>query len=115
MSDILETLADPTRPHDAVRVARERLNEGDLDDADRVVRFALDFNPADAGLLHVRADIAARRGQYDTAVAWLEKAIEAKPGDLGLRNRMIALHQDQNNLVAASEAAEQALAIVPDD
>ena len=40
MADVLETLADPTRPQDAIRAARERLNEGDLDDAERVIRFA---------------------------------------------------------------------------
>ena len=30
MSDDLELLADPTRPHDAVRLAREKLTQGDL-------------------------------------------------------------------------------------
>ena len=86
-----------------------------MDDAERVVRFALDFNPADAGLLSVRADIAARRGHYDAAVGWLQKAIEARPGDLGLRNQMSLLHQSQHNLAAAAEAAQQALDITPDN
>src|SRR4051812_45889300 len=40
MSDILDSLADPTRAHDAARLARERLHHGDIDEAERVVRFA---------------------------------------------------------------------------
>ena len=46
---------------------------------------------------------------------WLEKAVKVKPADLDLRNQMITLHQDQGNLAAAAEAAQQALAIVPTD
>ncbi len=67
MADILETLADPTRPHDAIRAARERLGQGDLDDAERAIRFALDFNPNDTGLLLVLSDVSWRRGHY---AAW---------------------------------------------
>jgi lipopolysaccharide biosynthesis regulator YciM len=91
MADDLETLADPTNPNDAERLARERLAEGDVDGAERVVRFALDFNPADVRLLSVTGDIAARRGDYPAAIKWVEKAIDAKPGYFHARNQLVHL------------------------
>jgi tetratricopeptide (TPR) repeat protein len=115
MSEHIETLADPTRPQDAVRLARERLGQGDLDGSERVVRFALDFNPTNPGLLSVLGDIAARRGQYPTAIQWIEKAIDAKPGDLQVRNQLVSLHIDRHDLSAAREALSQALEIAPAD
>jgi tetratricopeptide (TPR) repeat protein len=115
MSEELEILADPTKPQDAVRLARERLGQNDLDDAERVVRFALDFNPTHTGLLSVLGDIAARRGDYAGAISWIEKAIDARPGDLQVRHQLINLHLDRHDLPAATDALRRALEIAPAD
>src|SRR5580692_10093985 len=115
MSDDLELLADPTQPQDAVRLAREKLAQGDLDGAERVVRFAFDFNPTDPNLLSLCGDIAVRRGDDQAAIEWFNKAIEAKPTNLHYRNQLVGLYVTRHDLAAAEEALRLALEIMPED
>ena len=74
-----DIFADPTNTGDALRVSRDLLAIGDLDGAERVVRWALDFNPSNSRLLSSLADIAFRRCQHDVAIEFTERAIEAGP------------------------------------
>jgi len=46
MSDDVELLADPTNPQDAARLAREKLNQGDLDGSERVASACELFDTA---------------------------------------------------------------------
>ena len=71
----LEALGSPTEAQSAVKFARTQLIRGDLDGAERVIRFAVDFNPTSVGLLSVLGDIAARRGQSTVAIIWIQKEL----------------------------------------
>jgi hypothetical protein len=57
MSEDLEIITDPISPQEAIRLARERLTQGDHDGAEQSLRTARDRNPADPTLLsHYLAD-----------------------------------------------------------
>jgi predicted Zn-dependent protease len=109
MSEDLEIITDPISPQEAIRLARERLTQGDLDGADQSLRTARDRNPADPNLLSLSSDIAARRGDHAAAIEWIQQAIDAKPDDLHTRNRLATLHMDRHDLPAAEAALTQAL------
>src|ERR1700677_2234026 len=110
-----EFVADPTKPGDALRVSRARLADGDVDGAEQVLRWALDFNPSSSPLLSGLGDIAARRGQHDVAIELTEKGIEANPADLNIRNQLATLHLQQANFAEAETTVRKALELSPKD
>ncbi len=68
-------------PAIAVQVGEMNLAMGRFDDAIRLANAALDANPQAAGAWALRARVAARTGELESALADLHRALEFAPGD----------------------------------
>lgn len=65
----------------AVQVGEMHLAMGRLDDAHRLANAALDAQPQAGPAWALRARVAAREGQLETALADVHRALEYSPGD----------------------------------
>jgi Flp pilus assembly protein TadD len=66
------------RPNDAVTraiLASSLAKNGQLDEAQREIRRALETNPTNTVVLYQASVVAALRGSSDSAISWLEQAV----------------------------------------
>jgi tetratricopeptide (TPR) repeat protein len=114
MSEVLEQQAQE-RPLDAVRFARDRLNQGDTDEAERAARWALDHHPTHSGILSMLGEICARQGDLGAAIGWVKQALMHNEKDFAACLTLGNLYARRNDPDAAEAAYRDALAISPGD
>ena len=71
--------AAPNTIEEQLTAATAALNNGDEADAERLARVVLADDPQQDLALYLLAVIEARRGSADTALSFLEKAVEISP------------------------------------
>jgi tetratricopeptide (TPR) repeat protein len=77
-----ELRRQPSAPHtveEHLTAATAALNNGDEEGAERLARVVLDDDPRQDLALYLLAVIEARRGSTDSALSYLERAVEISP------------------------------------
>ena len=98
-----------------VNLGRVRVQEGNVEGAEEVLRTALAMDPT-LGRTHFFLALALKgQGRYDAALAHLEHAATAYPRDRVVRNQMGRLLFLQRQYAEAVRAFEHVLAIDPED
>jgi tetratricopeptide (TPR) repeat protein len=108
----------PSDPAGLVQLGNLHLAAARLDEAEAAYTLASELatTPAQAlGPLHRLSDVATRRNDIRTALAWSEKAIERAPREPGAHNHLAGLHLTYGNLAAAEGAAQKAVEVAPTD
>ena len=89
---LLEKAGDDARVHDLLSTALAMATNREL--AAKHARIALDLNPDDAGLAKRAVSVLQRAGEYDTALAMVERAMYRAPGDVMLEKIRVNLLTD---------------------
>lgn len=76
---VLELRGDETNPQILKNVVAAYLQLGDLDEATRFAERAEEQLPEDASLRSLRADVRARAGDYEGAIAAMDEALRLDP------------------------------------
>ena len=113
-SDYLSSI-DPTNASSSAKVAYTLMEEGNLQEAEKIVGWALDFSPDSSALLRCFSDIAKRQGKIARALAWSERAIEAQPGEARNYEHRATLHSANGELPAAEQSLMRAVELEPDN
>jgi tetratricopeptide (TPR) repeat protein len=69
----------PTTPEEMLTAATAALNDDRDDDAERLAHRVLDAEPDHDLALYLLAAVHARRGEADTAIEWLARALDISP------------------------------------
>lgn len=93
--------------------AQTLLQQGRLDDAERVARQSLQHHPRDAESLNVLGLIALRRGQLPRAEQLLESSIAIDPSHALTRHYLGRVHDASSNVDGAVAAHGAALTLAP--
>ncbi|MFC4309558.1 aspartyl/asparaginyl beta-hydroxylase domain-containing protein [Steroidobacter flavus] len=89
------------------------LQQGRLDEAERLARQSLQQRPGDLDALNALGLIALRRGQLPRAQQLLESAIESNPNDALSRHYLGRVHDAAGNVEGAMAAHGAALKLAP--
>src|SRR5579875_676769 len=77
----LTVSADPTNPAATLRAVATVMRMRDYPAAERLLGWALDFNPEHGGLLRRMSEVRADQGDEDGALSWAEQALAADGRD----------------------------------
>jgi len=101
--------------HELIQQAIAAIQAGALTDADLLCRRVLDRAPLDPDAIKLRVDIAHREGRFLDALAILDAAWRAEPGEvlwrIGRARVLASLHRNADAVAAYDEA----LALRPSD
>ncbi len=93
---------------DAMRLALERHQAGELDDAEHVYRAVLESQPTHAEAMHLLGVIEQQRGRHVEAIALFERAIQLRPDAADFRhnlgNSLVAIGKHDAAVDAFAEA-----------
>ena len=107
--------ADPLSPIIGSNLAYALMKSGELDAAQdfflRVVEIAPDFTVAYSGMAHLER----RRGRPEAAQEWWDRARRINPQRAYYPANLAMLHLEQDDLPAAEQALQEALALAPND
>jgi len=95
--------------------ARREFNGGRPDDAERTCRAILVHQPAAVDALNLLAVILSRRGEFEPAVALLERALAHQPTDAQARGTLRDIGAATGRFTAAAAAFARAAELRPDD
>ena len=115
MSDYTGLNVDPTNPQATLRATFDLMRSGDFPTTERLLGWALDFNPEHAGLLRRMSELCWDEGKAEEALSWAEQALTADRGDaenyayLGLLRMRQGLYTDADDLLV------RAVEIKPDN
>lgn len=91
------------------------LNAKKPDDAKARFNAVLERNPKNAGAMVALSEVVARSGgSADQVLEWLQKAVAAEPGDVGVRLRLVEQLAALGRLKPALDALQTGLATQPD-
>jgi cellulose synthase operon protein C len=110
--DVIERLvrAEPQALPARLGAARYYFRTGDLDQADKHIRFALnDLSSSTQELLLLAADVALARGKVDDSRGYLERAAKLYPGDAGVNRKLARVELAEGKMQAALARIEQQL------
>lgn len=93
--------------------AQTLLQQGRLDEAERLARQSLQHQPRDVGSLSVLGLIALRRGQLPRAQQLLESAIDIDPNHALIRHYLGRVHDASGNVDASVAVHGAALKLAP--
>ncbi|MFC0219824.1 tetratricopeptide repeat protein [Pseudochelatococcus lubricantis] len=103
--------AGPADGDSYLHLARMQQQKGDLDLSEATVRKALDLGlPGPSRYLRHVSALAQQRGEPAQAAECARQARDIEPADAGAHHHLIGLLLQQNDLDAAEEAVETALA-----
>src|SRR5688572_14459900 len=102
-------------PVDHVRAGNEFLSKKLFDDAEREFRLALEQDPDDLGAVSGLGQVAVARGQYREALPHLERATSISSEMVSAFRSLGDAHAATGDLVRASMAYRQAVALDPSD
>jgi tetratricopeptide (TPR) repeat protein len=115
MSNYTGPSVDPTNPHTTLRTTSELIRGGDFATAERVLGWALDFNPEHAGLLRRMSELRLEEGKAREALDWAERALAADRGDVESYAYLGLVHMRQGRYAEAAELLVRAVEIKPDN
>ena len=99
---------------DALSRAVQYLRSGRLQEAVALCDGLLQENSDNSAALHLLGVIAFQRGENETAVELIGKAIEIKPSDPKFYNNLGLVFLKMGKLDAALEQFQEALHLMPD-
>lgn len=102
---LLESAGDDARVHDLLSTALAMATNRER--AAKHARIALDLNPDDSGLAKRAVSVLQRAGEYDTALAMVERAMYRSPGDLMLEKIRVNLLTDLGKNREAARAIKK--------
>jgi Flp pilus assembly protein TadD len=107
--------AEPDLPYALVNAgyAYSRLNR--LNDAERVLRRAVDLAPADADTLDQLGLVLAKQNRLDDAKGFFQRAIEAKRDHVSAISNLAVLYLQQNRPSEAVAALRYGIRVAPGD
>jgi tetratricopeptide (TPR) repeat protein len=109
------TQAEPDYVDGWINIGRVRVQEGNLDGAEQVLRKALAMNPALARSHFFLAMALKGQGRYDEAIDHLRQAAAAYPRDRVVRNQLGRVLFLQRQFRAAVAEFTRVLQIDPED
>ena len=115
MSDYNGPSVDPTNPQATLRATSELMREGDFPTTERLLGWALDFNPEHAGLLRRMSELRWNEGKVDEAVNWAEQALTADRGDAENYAHLGLLRMRQGRYTDADELVVRAIEMKPNN
>lgn len=89
------------------------MQQGDLNEAERLVRHALDFSPDEANFYNTLGTILRRQGNIDQAQACFEQCLHLAPKDADAAYNLANLLQDRGELQHAGRLYRQVLGWQP--
>lgn len=98
----------------ALHLASQLLQRGQLREAETVCRQILAADPRQPGALHLLGLIAHRQGNHAAAVDFLQRALRIKPA-ADIHAHLGLVHQSRHDPAAAAAAFRHALALQPDN
>ncbi|GAN82129.1 tetratricopeptide repeat protein [Acidocella aminolytica] len=115
MNDYTGPSVDPTNPQATVRAATELMQSGDFSTAERLLGWALDFNPDHAALQRRMSELRWEQSKADEALDWAEQALAADRGDAENYAYLGLLRARQGRYTDAAELLGHAVEIKPDN
>lgn len=115
MNDYTGPSVDPTNPQATVRAATELMQSGDFSTAERLLGWALDFNPDHAALQRRMSELRWEQSKADEALDWAEQALAADRGDAENYAYLGLLRARQGRYTEAAELLGHAVEIKPDN
>ena len=115
MNDYTGPSVDPTNPQAALRATSELMRSGDFPTAERLLGWALDFNPGHAGLLRRMSELRWDQSKGDEALDWAEQALAADRGDAENYAYLGLLRMRQGRYAEAAELLVRSVEIKPDN
>jgi tetratricopeptide (TPR) repeat protein len=115
MSDHPGPSVDPTNPHATLRATADLIRNGDFATADRLLGWALDFNPEHAGLLRRLSDVRWDEGKPEEARQWAQQALAVDPADAESYAHIGLLCMREGRYTEAAELLARAIEIKPDN
>jgi tetratricopeptide (TPR) repeat protein len=106
---------DPAYADGWVNVGRARIQEGNMEGAEEVLRQALQIDPALAKTHFFLATAVKARGRYDEALEHFRVAAERYPRDRVVRNQIARVLFLKRQYKDAIGELQQVLAIDPED
>jgi tetratricopeptide (TPR) repeat protein len=115
MNDYTGPSVDPTNSQATLRATSELLLAGDVLAAERLLGWALDFNPEHAGLLRRMSELRWDEGNIDESLSWGQQAVAADPGDAENYAYLGLLYMRQGRYTDADALLLRAVEIKPDN
>ncbi|GIX16360.1 MAG: tetratricopeptide repeat-containing 2OG-Fe(II) oxygenase [Rhodothalassiaceae bacterium] len=97
-----------------LQAALVSLQQGRLDEAERLLDAVLRRHPAQADALQLKGAVARRRGDNETAVSWFNRALAVRRDQPAVWNNLGNALSDLGRSVEAVTAYRQAVALKPD-
>ncbi|MGE0733403.1 MAG: tetratricopeptide repeat protein [Alphaproteobacteria bacterium] len=85
-------------PKPSLSAALRAFNRNAFDQAATLCRDYLAVRPTDADALHILGVSEFRRGAYESAVEWIGRALEARPGDASMRTNYASALMEADRL-----------------
>ena len=114
-SEVMPSDAPPIDENAVVRLWNNQIANGDLEQAEKTLRDALEQKPNSALLLRALSDTARRRGNLGEALSAAVSAVKKNPSDAQSYHNLAGLHLHCGNLPAALAAGKSAYAFAPND
>lgn len=89
--------------------ARQSQLSGDISQAECIYHKIVSMNPQDVNALQGLGLILMQKGDYHTAIEWLQKAMTEKPNVTSIRNNLAIALEKQDRTKEAAEQYKQAL------
>jgi tetratricopeptide (TPR) repeat protein len=115
MSDYIGPNVDPTNPHATLRATSELMRSGDSTTVERLLGWALDFNPEHAGLLRRMSELRWDEAKVNEALDWAERALAAERGDSENYAHLGLLRMRQGRYAEAAELLACSIEIKPEN
>ena len=106
---------DPTNVAVLGQLADFYLKANRFTDAERIANRGLKLNPDEESSFTTAGSVYAAEQKYDEARAYFEKAASMAPKDSGPIFQIATTYSEQNNIPAALESIQRALALNPQD
>lgn len=101
------------RPSPNIEFARSEFVQGRLAEAERVCRQILAGDRNNCSAVYLLGLIASRRGKFNLAVTFLDRAIAIDPGQPEIHNELARVYVELGRLDEAAEHFESALVLAP--
>jgi cellulose synthase operon protein C len=115
MSDYVGPSIDPTNPRATLQATSELMRNRDLPSAERLLGWALDFNPKHSGLLRGMSELRWEEGKVEESLDWVEQALAADRGDAENYSYIGLLRMRQGRYAEAAEHVGRSVEMKPDN
>jgi protein O-GlcNAc transferase len=99
---------------EALTLAKQHLQGGDLQRAEKIYRQILQVDPSQVDALHFLGVIAHQVGKHGIAVQYMEKSVALAPAHAGLHYNLGSAYQALGKLDQAAARFREAIRLLPD-